>query len=151
MNGKKHKFWPQKNKKKSLLQKQEIFDIDDIYVNKILVSKEEPYGTNNALKYFIGYNDNDVIRPSCLKLSKMTGYTRKFKENITMSLRVNDKQLFKNCNKIWKKFYPQTFLEECKYVQEKIKLQNYINDSLDSESDDETKSDNNNDSDKYDE
>ena len=48
MNGKKHKFWPQKNKKKSLLQKQEIFDIDDIYVNKILVSKEEPYGTNNA-------------------------------------------------------------------------------------------------------
>ena len=151
MNGKKHKFWPQKNKKKSLLQKQEIFDIDDIYVNKILVSKEEPYGTNNALKYFIGYNDNDVIRPSCLKLSKMTGYTRKFKENITMSLRVNDKQLFKNCNKIWKKFYPQTFLEECKYVQEKIKLQNYINDSLDSESDDETKSDNDNDNDKYDE
>ena len=151
MNGKKHKFWPQKNKKKSLLQKQEIFDIDDIYVNKILVSKEEPYGTNNALKYFIGYNDNDVIRPSCLKLSKMTGYTRKFKENITMSLRVNDKQLFKNCNKIWKKFYPQTFLEECNYVQEKIKLQNYINDSLDSESDDETKSDNNNDNDKYDE
>ena len=151
MNGKKYKFWPQKNKKKSLLQKQEIFDIDDIYVNKILVSKEEPYGTNNALKYFIGYNDNDVIRPSCLKLSKMTGYTRKFKENITMSLRVNDKQLFKNCNKIWKKFYPQTFLEECKYVQEKIKLQNYINDSLDSESDDETKSDNNNDNDKYDE
>ena len=151
MNGKKHKFWPQKNKKKSLLQKQEIFDIDDIYVNKILVSKEETYGPNNALKYFIGYNDNDVIRPSCLKLSKMTGYTRKFKENITMSLRVNDKQLFKNCNKIWKKFYPQTFLEECKYVQEKIKLQNYINDSLDSESDDETKSDNNNDNDKYDE
>ena len=151
MNGKKHKFWPQKNKKKSLLQKQEIFDIDDIYVNKILVSKEEPYGTNNALKYFIGYNDNDVIRPSCLKLSKMAGYTTKFKENITMSLRVNDKQLFKNCNKIWKKFYPQTFLEECKYVQEKIKLQNYINDSLDSESDDETKSDNNNDNDKYDE
>ena len=81
----------------------------------------------------------------------MTGYTRKFKENITMSLRVNDKQLFKICNKIWKKFYPQTFLEECKYVQEKIKLQNYINDSLDSESDDETKSDNNNDNDKYDE
>ena len=68
-----------------------------------------------------------------------------------MSLRVNDKQLFKNYNKIWKKYYPQTFLEECKYVQEKIKLQNYINDSLDSESDDETKSDNNNDNDKYDE
>ena len=78
----------------------------------------------------------------------MAGYTTKFKENITMSLRVNDKQLFKNCNKIWKKYYPQTFLEECKYVQEKIKLQNYINDT---ESDDETKSDIDNDNDKCDE
>ena len=25
-----------------------------------------------------------------------------------------------------KKYYPQTFLEECKYVQEKIKTENYI-------------------------
>ena len=25
-----------------------------------------------------------------------------------------------------KKYYPQTFLEECKYVQEKIKFENYI-------------------------
>ena len=47
------------------------------------------------------------------------------------------------------KYYPQTFLEECKYVQEKIKFENYINDNLDSDSDDETKSDNDND--KYDE
>ena len=26
-----------------------------------------------------------------------------------------------------KKYYPQTLLEECKYVQEKIKIENYIN------------------------
>ena len=26
-----------------------------------------------------------------------------------------------------KKYYPQTFLEECKYIQEKIKIENYIN------------------------
>ena len=29
-----------------------------------------------------------------------------------------------------KKYYPQTLLEECKYVQEKIKIENYINDDL---------------------
>ena len=40
------------------------------------------------------------------------------------------------------KYYPQKFLKECKYVQEKIKFENYIHDSLDSDSDDETKSDN---------
>ena len=34
-----------------------------------------------------------------------------------------------------KKYYPQTFLEECKYAQEKIKLENYIDEELDSDSD----------------
>ena len=50
-----------------------------------------------------------------------------------------------------KKYYCKTFLEECKYVQEKIKFENYINYNLDSDSYDETKSDNDNDNDGYDE
>ena len=33
------------------------------------------------------------------------------------------------------KYYPQTFLEECKYVQEKIKFENYNDEELDSDSD----------------
>ena len=32
------------------------FNIDDIDVNKILVSKKEQYGKYNSSKYFIGYN-----------------------------------------------------------------------------------------------
>ena len=165
-------------------------------------SLKKQYGKNNSFIYFIGYNDNDVIRPLCLKLSKMTGYINEFNENkITMSLMVKDKQLLKNYNKIWKKIeklmkidfntkttygdddkyiktkiktyadiiitnfhnkkipkekvpckclsitmpdsviesdkkcYPQTFLEECKQVQEKIKCESYINEELDSDSD----------------
>ena len=140
----------------------------------------------------------------------MTGYARKFDENATMPFRANNKQLFKNYNKIWqkveklmkidfeskpvygdddkyiktklkiyagsmitnfhneklrkgklpckclsiimldsvikvnKKHYPQTFLEECKYVREKIKTKNYIDENLkielDSDSNDETES-----------
>ena len=35
------------------------------------------------------------------------------------------------------KYYLQTFLEEWKYVQEKIKLEDYIDEKLDSDSDDE--------------
>ena len=44
-----------------------------------------------------------------------------------------------------KKYYPQTFLEECKYVQEKIKNENYIDDDLksDSDSNEETEYDTN--------
>ena len=33
-----------------------------------------------------------------------------------------------------KKYYPQTFLEECKYVQEKIKTENFIDEDLESDS-----------------
>ena len=62
------------NKKKSDFYKnQKGFQIDDIDINKILVSKKEPYGTKNALKYFTGYND-DVIRPLFVRLPQMTGY-----------------------------------------------------------------------------
>ena len=45
-----------------------------------------------------------------------------------------------------KKYYPQTILKECKYIQEKIKMENYINEDLesselDSDSNNENESD----------
>ena len=61
-----------------------------------------------------------------------------------------------------KKYYPEALLVECKYEQNKIKIENLINDDLEksesvSDSNDETKSDidndndNDNDNDEYDE
>ena len=48
------------------------------------------------------------------------------------------------------KYYSQTFLEECKYVQEKIKIENHFDEDLvKSDSNDETESDI--DDDEYDE
>ena len=86
------------------IKTKKIFNIDDIDVNKILVSKKEQYGKYNSFKYFIGYNDNDVIRPLYLGLSQMTSCINKFDENkITVSLMVKHEQLLKNYNKIWKK------------------------------------------------
>ena len=162
-----------------------------------MVSKEEPYGTKNSFKYFIGYNDNDVIRPLCIKLPQMTGYVRKFEGNTTMSFKISNKQLLKKYNQIWKrvekllkiefdsepvygdidkyiktkieiyagsmitnfqnkkipkekvpckcltiimldsvikakkkKYYPQTLLERCNFVQEMIKMEKFIDDDL---------------------
>ena len=104
MNGKNINVDNKNIKKSDFYNKnKKIFNIDDIDVNKILVSKKEPYGKNNSLIYFIGYNDNDVIRPLRLRLSQTTGCFKKFNENATMSFRVNNKQLLKNYNKIWEK------------------------------------------------
>ena len=41
----------------------------------------------------------------------------------------------------YEKYHPQTFLEECKYVKEKIKTKNYIDEELKSESDSDSDSD----------
>ena len=201
MNRNKINFKDKKITKSDFYKNKKPFHIDDFDVNKILVSKKEPCDKKNALKYFIGYNDNDVIRPLCLRLPQMTGYAKKFNENATISFRANNKQLLKNYNKIWekveklmridfeskpvygdddkyiktkikiyagsmitnfhnkkmpkekapckclsiimldsviktnKKYYPQTFLEECKYAQEMIKTKNYIDGELKSDSD----------------
>ena len=109
-----------------------IFNINDTDINKILVSKKETYGKYNSFKYFIGYNDNDVIRPLYLWLSQMTGYINKFDENkIKMSLMIKGKQPLKNYNKVWKKFLKLMEIdfntkitygdEDDKYIKTKIK------------------------------
>ena len=211
MSGKNINFNDKKIKKSIFYKNKAINNIEDIDLNNILVSKKEPYGNKNSFKYFIGYNDNDVIRPLCIRLPQMSGYARKFNENATMALIVKDKKVLKKYSKIWetigglmnitfeskpvygedvkyikgkikmyagslitnfhnkkmpnekapckclsiimidlvikanKKYYPQTFLEECKYMQEKIKIENYINEDLEnSDSDSDSDSDSNN-------
>ena len=205
MSGENINFDEKKIKRSSFYKNKKINDIEDIDANNILVSKKEPYGTKNSHKYIIKYNDNDNIRPLCIRLPQMTGYARKFNENSTMSFIVKDKKLFKKYSKIWetieglmkktfeskpvygedvkciktkirtyagsvirnfhnkkmpkekalckclsiimidsvfkanKMYYPQTLLGECKYTQEKIKIENYTNEDLeDSKSDSDT-------------
>ena len=62
----------EKIKKSDFYKNKKIFNIDNIDVNKILVSKKEQYGKYNSFKYFIGYNDNDVIRSLYLLISQTT-------------------------------------------------------------------------------
>ena len=101
MSGKNINFDVKKIKRSSFYKNKKINNIEDIDVNNILVSKKEQYGTKNSHKYFIGYNDNDNIRPLCIRLSKMTGYARKFNENAAMFFIVKYKKLLKKYSKIW--------------------------------------------------
>ena len=57
----------------------------------------------NALKYFIGYNDDDVIRPLFIILPQMIGNVKHFDSNKTMSFKVSDNKLLKKYNKILEK------------------------------------------------
>ena len=103
MSGKNIHFDDKKIKKSSFYENKTTNTIEDIDVNNILVSKKETYGNKNSFKYFIGYNDNDVMRLLCIRLSQMTGYAKKFDDNATMSFIVRDKQLLEKYIKIWDK------------------------------------------------
>ena len=131
MNGKSINFEDKKINKSVSYKSKKLFNIHDINVNKILVSKEESYGTKKSLKYFIGYNDDDVIRPLCIKLPQMIGYVKNFDSNKTMSFRVDDNKLLKKYNRIWEiissllniKFESEpVYGDNEKYIMTKIKM-----------------------------
>ena len=95
MSGRNINFNNKKIMKSTFYKNKVINNIEDINVNNILVFKKEPYVNKKSFKYFIGYKDNNVIRPLCIRLPQMTGYARKFDENATVSFIVKDKQLLK--------------------------------------------------------
>ena len=101
MSGKNINFNDKKIRKSNFYKNKKINNIEDIDFNNILVSKKESYDNKNSLNYFIGYDDNDIIRPLCIRLPQMTGYARKVDENVSMSFIVKDKQFLKNYIKIW--------------------------------------------------
>ena len=63
MTGKNKNFNNKKIRKSIFYKNKAINNIEDINADNLLVSKKESYGKENSFKYFIGYNDNDVIRP----------------------------------------------------------------------------------------
>ena len=213
MSGNNINFEDKKVNKIFFCKNKKLFNIHDLDVNKILVSKKESYGTKNSFKYFIRYNDDDVIRPLCIKFLQMIGYVKIFDSNKTMSFKVGDNKLLNKYSKIWERvsnlmniefdsepvygdndkyiktkikmyedkvntnfqgkkvpkentsykclslimldsvitvnkiYYPQTLLEECKYVIKKNKMESLINDDLDLSSSDESENESDNESD----
>ena len=210
MSGKSINFDDKKSNKSNFYKNKKLFSLDDIDVNKILVSKKESYGTKNSLKYFIGYDDGDVIRPLCIILPQIICCVKHFDSNKIISFKVSHNKLLKKYNKIWekvgnllniefepvygdvdkyiktkikmygdrvytnfqgkkvpkenasykclssimldsvirvnRKYYPQTLLEECKYVMRKNKMENLINNDLNLRSSDESDNESDNES-----
>ena len=81
--------------KSDCYENKKLFKIDEIDIDNILLSKKEPYGIKNSFKYFIGYNDKDVIRPLRINLPKIIGYAKYFNSNKTISFKANDEELLR--------------------------------------------------------
>ena len=83
MSGKSINFGDKKINKSNFYKDKKLFKVEDTDISKILVFKKESYGTKNSLKYFIGYNDDDAIRPLFIKIPQMIGYVKHFDSNKT--------------------------------------------------------------------
>ena len=106
------------------------FNIEDIDINKILISKPETY-ENNMKKYIIGYNDN-TISPLQLFLPKMTGYLDIFKDGARkMSFFTDINEFLERYTAIWEKIsdlinekFDSDPIYNNKYINTKIRSYN---------------------------
>ena len=96
-------FDDKKINKSNFYKNKILSKIDDIDVNKILISEKEVYSKKNSFKYFIGYNENDVIRPLCIKLPQIIQYVKCFDDNKIMTFKTTDKKVLKKYDTIWEK------------------------------------------------
>ena len=131
MSGKNIIFDDKKISKSNFYKNKKLSKIDDVDINKTLVSQKEPYGKKSSFKYFIGYNDNDVIRPLCVKLPQMIICVKCFDSNKTMSCKGSNNKMLKKYTKIWEKVSSLTSIksdsepvygDDDKYIKTKIKL-----------------------------
>ena len=96
MSGRSLKFGDKTTKNSDFCNNKKSSNIDNIDVDKILISKTEPDSNKeNSYKFSIGYNDNDVIRPLFLKLPQMIEYLKCFENNKkSMSFKFNVKKMY---------------------------------------------------------
>ena len=125
MSGKSINFDNKNIKKRDFYKNKKLLKIEGIDINEIFVSKKESYGTKKAIKYFIGYIDNNEIKPICIRLPQIIGYVKYFGVN-----KVTDKKLLNKYNKICEKVEEllnvkferkPIYGENDKYIKAKIK------------------------------
>ena len=95
MSEKTLKFNNIKINKKEFHKSKQAIDLDSVITDKIVVSDKFRH-SEEGYKYFIGYQEDEIIRPLCIILPQMNGYIKYFKNGgKNMSLLIK--------NKVWEK------------------------------------------------
>ena len=115
------------NKKEFHKSKQPI-DLDLVNVDQIVVSDKFKH-SDDGFKYFIGYKEDDVVKPLCIILPQMSGYMKYFENGgKNMSFLIKEDDVLDKNNEIWnkikktlnRKFHSKPVYDE-KYIKAKIR------------------------------
>ena len=107
------------NKKEFLKSKQPI-DLDLVTVDQIITSDKFRH-SDDGFKNFIGYQEDETVKPLCITSSQISGYIKYLKNGgKTMSFMVKDDSVLNKYNKIKEKLnikfysmpvYDQTYIK----------------------------------------
>ena len=103
MSEKTLKFVNIKLNKKEFHKSKQPIDLKSVNVDQIVVSDKFRH-SNEGFKYFIGYQDNEIVKPLCIILPQMSGYIKYFeKGGKNVSFFVRDDNALDKYNEIWDK------------------------------------------------
>ena len=90
------------NKKQFQKSKQPI-DLKSVNVNQIVVSDRFKH-SDEGFKYFIGYQEDEIVKPLCVILPQISGYIKYFENGWkNMSFMVKDGNVLDKYNEMWDK------------------------------------------------
>ena len=87
--------------KKEFQKSKEPIDFMSVNVNQIVVSDKFKHN-NEGFKYFIGYQEGEIVKPLCIILPQMSGYIKYFENGgKNMSFLIKDDEVWGKYDKIW--------------------------------------------------
>ena len=110
-----------------LIRKKAI-DLESVIVDKIVVSDKFKH-SEDGYKYYIGYQEDEIVRPLCIILPQMSGRIKYFKNGgKNMSFLIKNDEVWEKYEEIWDviknklgiKFHSEPVYEK-KYLKAKIR------------------------------
>ena len=114
--------------KKEFHKSKEPIDLMSVNVDQIVVSDKFKHN-NEGFKYFIGYQEGEIVKPLCIILPQMSGYIKYFENGgKNMSFLIKDDEVWDKYDKIWDviknklgiKFHSEP-VYEYKYLKAKVR------------------------------
>ena len=99
----------------------ELIDLMSVNIDQIVVSDQFKHN-NEGFKYFIGYQEGEIVKPLCIILPQMSGYIKHFKNGCK-----TDDEVWEKYEQIWDmiknklgiKFHSKPIYEKKKYLKAK--------------------------------
>ena len=121
------KFNNIKVNKKEFHKSKQAINLDSVDTGKIVVSDKFKH-SEEGFKYFIGYKEDEIVKPLCIILPQINGYIKYFENGRKMSFLIKNSEVWEKYEDIWDviknklniKFHSQPIYEN-KYLKAKVR------------------------------